>query len=108
METTPTPTEAPAPPENVTPINGSEPSEGAPEPFIPTEEDIAAAKQAIRDDMREAIPFNRDAIHTGFQRAIQESVVGPAPGKAGDPNKTTKLCSAFRDWAEAESFLREA
>lgn len=92
---TPTPnTETPARPENVTPIKI--PIDQA----APTPEQTEAARKAVEDDMREAVPFNRLAIHTGFQHAIQAAVTSAKPEKAGS------LCSAFRNYAEAESLLR--
>jgi hypothetical protein len=98
MTPEPTPTnEAPAQPDNVTPISVPV-DQAAPPP--PTPEQLEAARSAVEGDMREAVPFNRLAIHVGFQRAIQAAVVSPKPEKTGS------LCSAFRNFAEAESLLR--
>lgn len=97
MTPEPTTTEAPAQPENITPINGT--ADAAPPP-PPSPEQIEAARRAVEEDMREAVPFNRLAIHTGFQRAIQEQVASAKPEKVG------MLCTAFRNYAEAESLLR--
>lgn len=83
-------------PDNVTPIGSPADSPA------PTPEQVEAARKAVEDDMREAVPFNRLAIHTGFQRVIQAALVGNKPEKAGS------LCSAFRAWAEGESMLRSA
>lgn len=94
---TPQPTtdpEAPAQPDNVTAI-------GLPaDDPAPTAEQIEAARKAVEDDMREALPFNRLAIHVGFQRVIQGAVAGNKPEKVGP------LCAAFRSFAEAESLLK--
>lgn len=113
---TPEPTpEVPAQPGNVTPIfnpaDGPAPATpypgdpvsvpvegGTPPP--PTAEELEAARKGLEEDMREAVPFNRLAIHTSFQRAIQEQVSSSKPEKVG------MLCTAFRNFAEAESLLR--
>lgn len=95
---TPEPTpEVPAQPDNITSINV--PVDGATQP-PPTPEQIEAARKDLENDMREAVPFNRLAIHTSFQRAIQEMVSSSKPEKVG------MLCTAFRNFAEAESLLR--
>jgi hypothetical protein len=99
MTTQPTTTAAPAEPDNITPIHV--PVDGA-SPTPPTAEQVEAARKAVEDDMREAVPFNRLAIQTGFQRAIQAAVVSSKPEKAGS------LCSAYRSYAEAESLLRSS
>jgi hypothetical protein len=93
----PTTNEAPAQPENITPISLPVESADATEP---TQEQLDAARKALEDDMRDAVPFNRLAIHTGFQRAIQAQVASSKPEKVG------MLCTAFRNFAEAESLLR--
>jgi hypothetical protein len=96
MTTQPTPdTATPAEPDNITPIHV--PIDAA---SPPTPEQVEAARKAVEDDMREAVPFNRLAIQTGFQRAVQAAVVSSKPEKAGS------LCSAYRNYAEAESLLR--
>jgi len=98
MTPEPTPqTEAPAQPDNITPIKILV-DQATPPP--PTPQEVEAARKAVEEDMREAVPFNRLAIHTGYQRAIQAAVVSTKPEKAGS------LCSAFRNYAEAESLLR--
>ncbi|MCB1203890.1 MAG: hypothetical protein KDN18_06500 [Verrucomicrobiae bacterium] len=101
MTSEPTPTETPARPENLIPI-GVPVDAATPPP--PSPEEIAAqfeeARQAFEHNAREAIPFNRLAIHTGFQQAIQAQVASAKPEKVG------MLCTAFRNWAEAESLLR--
>jgi hypothetical protein len=89
-----TETEGPAQPDNVTPIGI--PSDDP----APTPEQIEAARKAVEEDMREALPFNRLAIHVGFQRAIQGAVAG------NKPEKVRPLCAAFRSFAEAESLLK--
>lgn len=88
--------EGPAMPDNVTPIGSPVDSPA------PTPEQVEAARKAVEDDMREAVPFNRLAIHVGFQRAIQAAVT------SAKPEKTGVICSAFRAWAEGESMLRSA
>lgn len=97
MTPEPTTTESPAQPDNITSINV--PVDGATQP-PPTPEQIEAARKDLENDMREAVPFNRLAIHTSFQRAIQEMVSSSKPEKVG------MLCTAFRNFAEAESLLR--
>lgn len=97
MTPEPTPQEAPAQPDNITPIHV--PVDQAAPPS-PTPEQVEAARKAVEDDMREAVPFNRLAIHVGFQRAIQAAVTSAKPERAGS------LCTAFRSFAEAESLLR--
>jgi hypothetical protein len=97
MTTEPTTNEVPAQPENITPISLPVESADATEP---TQEQLDAARKALEDDMRDAVPFNRLAIHTGFQRAIQAQVASSKPEKVG------MLCTAFRNFAEAESLLR--
>ena len=115
MTPEPTPTEAPAQPGNVAPIfnpadgpapvtpypgdSVSVPVEGGTPP-PPTAEDLEAARKGLEEDMREAVPFNRLAIHTSFQRVIQGAVT---EGK--DIGKIDRLTSAFRAWAEGESRL---
>lgn len=91
MDTEPTTTEAPAQPENVTPMTP---------PASLTPEQVEEMRRAVEDDMKDAIPFNRLAIHNGFQQVIQAAISGPKPEKAGT------LCSAFRNYAEAETLLR--
>lgn len=94
MTPEPTTTEGPAQPDNITPINV--PVDGGTPP-PPTPEQIEAARKAVEDDMRDAIPFNRLAVHTSFQRAIQAAIT---EGK--DIGKIDRLTSAFRAWAEGE------
>lgn len=87
----------PGQPENITPI--AVPVEEGLE-TAPTPGEIEAARKGLEDDMREAVPFNRLAVHTDFQRAIQEKVAGKKP------ETVRMLCAAFRDYAEAESLLQ--
>lgn len=89
------PTGAPAQPDNITPINV--PEDVSP-PSALTPEQLQEAQKAIAQDMTDAIPFNRLAIHVGFQKAIQKTVTDR-------PKDVGALCSAFRSWAEGESLL---
>lgn len=97
MSNEPTNPETPAQPDNITPITvpvETGQAEG------PTTEQVYEARKALEDDMRDAVPFNRFAIHTGFQRVIQAAVSSSKPEKVG------MLCTAFRNYAEAEANLR--
>jgi hypothetical protein len=87
----------PGQPDNTTPITIPVESGQAENP---TAEQVHEARKAIEKDMRDAVPFNRLAIHTGFQRVIQAAVSSYKPEKVG------MLCTAFRNYAEAEANLR--
>jgi hypothetical protein len=108
MTPEPTTTEAPAQPENITSMTasamaGPDQPGGAADAStleLPTQEQINEARESLMADMRDAVPFNRLAIHTGFQRAIQAQVASTKPEKVG------MLCTAFRNYAEAEALLR--